>query len=99
VARADERWFVRKERRVMDRDQSRTDLRIELAILVLGLAGVVAIFVPFAYSTSPWGAVRWFVNPWFDPSSYRADSLVASLANTSLLLGFLLAPLISLLQL
>jgi len=48
VARADERWFVRKERRVMDRDQSRIDLRIELAILVLGLAGVVAIFVPFA---------------------------------------------------
>jgi len=104
VARVDERGPVRKEWRVMDRDQSRSDHWIEWMILVLGLAGVVAIFVPFAYDTSPWGAVPWFVNPLVIRSEqYPADSIIASGATGALrlagLLSFFLAPLVSLAQL
>ncbi len=104
MARVDERGFVRKERRVRDRGQSRTDHWIEWAILVLGLAGVVALFVPFAYGTSPWGAVPWFVDPLVDRSEqYPADSIIASVATGAMwlagLLASFLAPLVSLAQL
>src|SRR5512141_1411596 len=84
----------------MDRDQSRTHLRVEWAILVLGLAGIAAIFVPFAYGTSPWGAVPFFLNPLVDRSEqYLADSQIASVATTSLVLAFFTAPVITLTQL
>ena len=41
----------------MARERKSADRRIEWAILVLGLAGIVAIFVPFAYGLSPLNAL------------------------------------------
>jgi hypothetical protein len=81
-------------------DTGQSDRRIEWAILVLGLTGVVAIFVPFAYDTSPWGAVPFVLNPLVDRSEqYPADSWIASVAMTSLVLAFFIAPVITLVQL
>jgi hypothetical protein len=84
----------------MTHEPHRADRRIEWAILVLGLAGVVAIFVPFAYGISPWGAVPLFLNPLVDRSEqYPADSIIASVAMTSLVLAFFIAPVMTLVQL
>jgi hypothetical protein len=47
------------------RVQGNAARRIEWAILVLGLAGIAAIFVPFAYNKSPWGACRTFSIRWW----------------------------------
>jgi hypothetical protein len=97
VAQVDERWFVRQVRRVMDRDQSRTDLRIEWAVLVLGLAGVVAIWRPFA-GVSP-------IDAWRLMSSQAAYAFTSrelgpiSAMFMAVILSFFLAPLVSLAQL
>lgn len=80
--------------------QRNADMAIEWVILVLGLTGVAAIFVPFAYNTSPWGAVPFFLNPLVDRSEpYPVDSRIASVVTTSLVLGFFIAPVITLVQL
>ncbi len=100
MAPVDERGFVRKERCVMDRDQSRTDLRIEWAILVLGLAGVVAIFVPFAAQLSPWRAMPELAasGSWNTESS-RALEVYLDITMPTAALAFFLAPLVSYAQL
>lgn len=78
----------------------RADSAIEWTILALGLAGVVAIFVPFAYDTSPWEAVPFFLGPLVDRSEqYAVDSQIASVATTSLVLTLFIAPAITLTQL
>jgi hypothetical protein len=80
--------------------QRHADMAIEWAILVLGLAGVVAIFVPFALEQSPWRGMLWFVDPLVDWSErHSAYEWIGSLANTSLVLTVFIAPVITLTQL
>jgi O-antigen/teichoic acid export membrane protein len=82
------------------RVQGNAARRIEWAILVLGLAGIAAIFVPFAYNKSPWGGLPYILNPLVARSEqYPADSWIVSVAMTSLVLVFFIAPVITLTQL
>lgn len=84
----------------MDRDQGRTDHWIEWAILVLGLAGVAAIFVPFALGLSPWRAmpVLATAGAWTSDGS-RALEIYADITLPMAALAFFLAPLLSYAQL
>jgi predicted membrane protein len=82
------------------REQGTESRWIEWLILVLGLAGIAAIFVPFADGKSPWGAVPFFLNPLVERSEqYSADSWIAFVVMTSLVLSFFIAPVITLVQL
>jgi len=47
----------------MPRDQESADGRMEWLILVLGLAGIAAMFVPFAWGHSPIEGVQIFSKP------------------------------------
>jgi len=82
------------------RDKVSADRRIEWAILVLGLAGIVAIFVPFAYRLSPLNAlpVLMEVGSWVTSRS-RAFEIYVDIAATTAVLAFFLAPLLSYAQL
>jgi len=84
----------------MAHGQHTADRRIEWAILVLGLAGIVAIFVPFAYGLSPLNAlpVLMEVGSWVTARS-RAFEIYVDIAATTAVLAFFLAPLLSYAQL
>ena len=79
----------------MDRDQSRTDLRIEWTVLVLGLAGILAIFVPFTAGLSPLAALPVLR---VLGSSVPALDVFTKIVSTTAALAFFLAPLVSLTQ-
>jgi hypothetical protein len=82
------------------RDKKSANRRIEWMILVLGLAGIVAIFVPFAYGLSPLNAlpVLMEVGSWVTSRS-RAFEIYVDIAATTAVLAFFLAPLLSYAQL
>jgi hypothetical protein len=72
---------------------------IEWALLVLGLPGVAALFIEFAWGTSPVGAYFIVLAP-FDPGSFdTAHDRVYAIVRSSALLAFFLAPFVSLAQL
>jgi len=81
----------------MGRDQSRTDLRIEWVVLMLGLAGTAALWLLFASGKSP-------IEAWRLMSSQVAYTFASrepwhiSVLLLAGLLAFYLAPLISLAQ-
>jgi hypothetical protein len=82
--------------------QRHADIAIERAILVLGLAGVVAIFEPFAFGYSPWTAV-----PRYYSGSAAAlrealnsgEGIVSFVGGAAAFTVFFVAPLLSLAQL
>jgi hypothetical protein len=73
-----------------------TDRRFEWVILVLGLAGVVAIFVPFTAGLSPLAALPVLR---VLGSSVPALDVFTRIASTTATLAFFLAPLLSCAQL
>lgn len=81
------------------------ELAIERAILVLGLAGVVAIFAPFAFSFSPWSAVSWYLPvsassaAAFREAFRSSGGAVSAIASAMAFTVFFVAPLLSLAQL
>lgn len=85
--------------------QRNADLAMEWAILVLGLAGVVAIVVPFAHGYSPWAAASLFlpVSPSgaavFRESFSSSAGAVSAIGGATAFMVFLMSPLISLAQL
>ncbi len=79
----------------MARQQDSADRRIERAILVLGLVGVVAIFVPFTAGLSPLAALPVLR---VLGSSMPALDVFAKIVSTTAALAFFLAPLVSLAQ-
>jgi hypothetical protein len=84
----------------MAHEQHTADRRIEWAILVLGLTGIVAICVPFAYGLSPLNAlpVLMEMGSWVTSRS-RAFEIYVDIAATMAVLAFFLAPLLSYAQL
>ena len=98
MAHGDEQWADCKERRVMDRDRSRTDHWIEWAILVLGLAGIPAIWLLFAWGKSPIEAWRLMSSQATYTFTSRELGPISAVWLAGLL-SFHLAPLVSLAQL
>lgn len=83
----------------MTREQYGADRWIEWAILVLGLAGVVAIFVPFAGGLSPLQGLILFTGGHVDGIGLDFDSVFQKIELVAGLGPFFLPPVIGALQL
>jgi hypothetical protein len=84
---------------VIDRHQRSSDHWIQWAILVLELAGVLAIFVPFAWGESPIEAWRLMSSQAVYSFTSWQSWYISVLLLLTALLSFHLAPLVSLAQL